>query len=184
MEEIEVPIEKIQEDIHEHAHEDLAHGSPHAPLSGKVALTSAILAVLAAISALLAGHHSNEAMIEQIKASDHWSYYQAKGIKAAILSSKADLLVELGKPKDEKIEAKLESYKKDQEEISEKAKERESESAHHLAVHQVFARAVTLFQVAITIAAIAILTHRKRFWYVSLGFGALGAFSLIHGLLT
>ena len=181
---MEEPVEKIQEDIHERAHEELEHHSPHAGLSSKVALTSAILAVFAAISALLAGHHSNEAMIEQIKASDHWSYYQAKGIKASILSAKSELLTELGKPKDEKTEAKLEAYKKDQEEISEKAKERETESTKHLAIHQVFARAVTLFQVAITIAAISILTHRRRFWFVSLAFGALGILSFIEGFLT
>jgi len=183
MEEIEVPIEKIQEDIHERAHEELEHQHPGSGLSSKVALTSAIFAVFAAISALLAGHHSNEAMIEQIKASDHWSYYQAKGIKAAILSSKAELLSELGRPKDASTEGKLETYKKEQEEISEKAKEREADSEKHLAIHQVLARAVTFFQIAITIAAIAILTHQKRFWYVSLVFGAVGLVSLFQGLL-
>jgi hypothetical protein len=183
MEEIEVPIDKIQEDIHERAHEESEHHHPGAGLSSKVALSSAIFAVFAAIAALLAGHHSNEAMIEQIRASDHWSYYQAKGIKAAILSSKAELLAELGKPKDETTESKLEAYKKDQEEIGEKAKERESDSAKHLAIHVILARAVTFFQIAITIAAIAILTHQRRFWFVSLAFGAIGMISFIQGLL-
>jgi hypothetical protein len=181
MEEIEVPVDQIQDDLHERAHEEQEH---HAGLSSKIALTSAIFAVFAAISALLAGHHSNEAMIEQIRASDHWSYYQAKGIKAAILESKVELLTELGKPKDEKADAKLEAYKKDQESISEKAKEREAESAKHLAIHQILARAVTFFQIAITIAAIAILTHRKRFWYVSLAFGAIGVAFCIQGLFS
>ena len=36
---------------------------------------------LAAIAALLAGHAANEALLEQIKASDQWSYYQSKSIK-------------------------------------------------------------------------------------------------------
>jgi hypothetical protein len=183
MEEIEVPVDQIQEDMHERIHHEAAHGNEHAGLNSKIALSSAILAVFAAISALLAGHHSNEAMIEQLHASDQWGYYQAKGIKSAILSSRADLLEELGKPKDEKTEAKLEAYKKDQEAISEKAKESEKESVAHLAVHQTFARAVTFFQIAITIAAIAILTHRKRFWFVSLGFGLIGLISFIQGLI-
>ena len=183
MEEIEVPVEKIQEDIHERAHEQAEHHHPDAGLSSKIALSSAIFAVFAAISALLAGHHSNEAMIEQIKGSDQWSYYQAKGIKASILSAKAELLIELGKPKDEKTEAKLEAYKKEQEETKEKAEEKERESAKHLAIHQILARAVTFFQVAITIAAIAILTRRKHFWMVSVGFGIIGLVSLIQGLI-
>lgn len=182
MEEIEVPIEKIQEDLHEKAHEELERHHPNASFASRVALTSAFLAVFAAIAALLAGHHSNEAMIEQIKASDHWSYYQAKGIKSAILSSRVDLLSEMGRPTDPRAQEKLEQYKKDQDEASEKAKEKESESAEHLRIHQILARAVTFFQIAITIAAISVLTHRKRFWYMSLVFGAIGLCSLIQGI--
>ncbi|MBC7397033.1 MAG: DUF4337 domain-containing protein, partial [Bdellovibrionales bacterium] len=133
---------------------------------------------------LLAGHHSNEAMIEQMHASDHWAYYQAKGIKSAILSTKSELLEGLGKAADPKTEEKVAEYKKQQDEISVQAKEREDESARHLRIHQVLARAVTFFQIAITIAAIAVLTRRKRFWWVSLGFGGIGLISLIQGFLT
>ena len=57
-----------------------------------VALSSALLAGFAAVAALLAGHNANEAMLDQIKAADSWNYYQAKGIKAAVLSSKLELL--------------------------------------------------------------------------------------------
>lgn len=181
MEEIEVPIEKIQEDLHERAHEEQLHSQ--SSFSSRVALSSAIFAVFAAIAALLAGHHSNEAMIEQIRASDHWSYYQAKGIKASILGAKNEILAGLGKATDEKAAEKIEGYKKEQEEISEKAKERESSSEAHLAIHQIYARTVTLFQVAITIAAISVLTRRKRFWYVSIGFGCLGLISFLQALL-
>ncbi len=184
MEEIEVPVEKIQEDLHERVHEEQESHHPRSGFGSKVALTSAILAVFAAISALLAGHHSNEAMIEQIHASDHWSYYQAKGIKSAILSARIEILESLGKPTDEKAKEKIADYKKEQDEISEKAKEKENESALHLRIHQVLARAVTFFQIAITIAAISVLTHRKSFWFVSLCFGAIGLFSFIQGLLT
>ena len=75
MEEIEVPLEKTQEHIQETAH----HSQDK--WVGKIALFSAVVAVVAvvaAVAALMAGHHSNEAMITQIKASDSWSYYQAK----------------------------------------------------------------------------------------------------------
>jgi hypothetical protein len=43
-----------------------------------VALSTAILALLAAIASLLAGEYANEAMMDQIEAADQWSYYQAK----------------------------------------------------------------------------------------------------------
>ena len=177
MEEIETPIENIQETINETAH--------HSQESwvGKVALFSAVIAVIAAIAALLAGHHSNEAMITQIKASDSWSFYQAKGIKAGLLQSKMQLLAQLGKPEANDDQEKLSEYKKQQDEISEKAKELEHESAHHLQVHEVMARAVTLFQVTIAIAAITILTKKRKILYLGYGFSLLAIIFFIQALL-
>ncbi len=177
MEEIETPIEKIQENIHEAAH--------HAQENwvSKVALFSAVVAVVAAVAALLAGHHSNEAMITQIKASDSWSYYQAKGIKSAVLQNKMQIIELLGKSTDNKDSEKLKSYADEQTDISEKAKELESESAQHLATHQILARAVTLFQVAIAIAAITILTRRKKLLFVSFGFSLVAILFFIQSFL-
>ncbi len=177
MEEIEVPLEQAQEHIHHAAHEAKENWI------GKVALISALVAVVAAIAALLAGHHSNEAMITQIKASDSWSFYQAKGVKAAILQTKIQIISELGKPTSIKDEEKLNDYKKEQDEISEKAKEFEHESEHHLKIHETMARSVTLFQVAIAISAITVLTRRKKFLFVSLGFSLVGLVIFIQALL-
>ena len=176
MEEIEVPLEQSQEHIHEHAHHEGGWIS-------KVALSTAMIAVIAAIAALMAGHHSNEALISQIQSSDAWSHYQAKSIKAAILSSKNDLIAELGKSVKPEDANKAHEYKKEQEEISEKAKEKAEESEHHLKSHVTLAKSVTLFQISIAISAIAVLTHRKRFWFVSLGFAGLGVFYFIQGWL-
>jgi len=64
MEEIEIPTEHLHEKLEEAVHENTENWVL------KVALTAALLAVFAAITALLAGHHSNEAMIEQIKPED------------------------------------------------------------------------------------------------------------------
>jgi hypothetical protein len=175
MEEIEVPLEQSQEHIHEHGQ--------MGGWMGKVALSTAMIAVIAAISALMAGHHSNEALISQIQSSDYWSHFQAKSIKASLLSVKTDLIVEMGKtPKAEDLK-KAAEYKKDQEEISEKAKEKAQESEHHLAAHVILAKSVTLFQIAIAISAIAVLTRRKKFWYVSLAVAGLGVFFFVQGLL-
>src|SRR5437763_16783691 len=85
VEEAEVPLESVQEHIH--------HTAEH---SGErwiswVALSTPILAALAAIAGLLSGQHANEAMASQIEASDQWAYYQAKGIKAAVLDAKISL---------------------------------------------------------------------------------------------
>ena len=170
----------------EHLHEEMEHHAHHAKASWilGVALSSALLAGLAAVCALMAGHHANEAMVEQIQASDQWAFYQAKGIKAAVLGSKLELLEAEGKPTSEKDRQKMEGYKKDQDEISEKAKEKEHSSEEHLQKHVLFSRGVTVFQIAIAIGAIAALTSRRAFWFVSLGFGALGIVFLVQGYMA
>src|SRR5258708_26202986 len=78
MEDPEVPTEHL----HEHIHEAASEG--HDKWSMLVAISTAFMAAFAALSSLMAGHQSNEALITQIKASDQWSYYNAKGIKAEV----------------------------------------------------------------------------------------------------
>src|SRR5258708_10759794 len=85
MEEAEVPLEHLHEQVH--------HRAEH---SGETwiswgALSTAILAVLAAIAGLLSGQHANEAMMNQIEASDQWNYYQPKSSKASGLDAKMSL---------------------------------------------------------------------------------------------
>ena len=148
-----------------------------------VALSSALLAALAAVCSLLAGHHANEAMVDQIRSSDKWAYYQAKGIKAAVLASKLELLEAEGKTIADKDRQKLGDYKKEQDEIATEAKTEEEASKSHLGRHMIFARGVTLFQIAIAIGAISALTNRRAFWFLSLLFGLAGVFFLVQGWL-
>ncbi|HTC19876.1 MAG TPA: DUF4337 family protein [bacterium] len=177
-EEIEVPTE--------HLHEHMEHEAEEAKSKWilGVALSSAFLAAFAAVASLMAGHHANEAMIDQIKSSDQWAFYQAKGVKAAVLSSKMELLATLKHRPSDADQKKLGEYKDDQDKISEEAKKDEESSEAHLAHHVILARSVTLFQVAIAIGAIAALARRRAFWYVSLGFGGVGLFFFIQGLLV
>ena len=169
MEEAEVPLEHL----HEHVHETAKH-SGDAWISW-VALSTAILAVLAAITSLLSGEHANEAMINQIEASDQWSYYQAKSIKATVLDAKTALT---GAP-DEADQSKVARYEKQQEEIKSEAERKQATAKSYFHKHVVFARGVTMFQIAIAIAAISALTKKRRFWVVSLVFGALGSVFLV-----
>ena len=113
-------------------------------------------------------------MISQIKASDDWSYYQAKGIKAAVLNSKMEILAAEGKPATAADQAKAAQYVKDQADISKEALALQDESATHLQRHEKLASAVTFFQIGIAVSAIAVLTRRRLFWYVGLAFGASG----------
>lgn len=164
MEEIEVPLEQV----HEHVHH--AHQHEQNRWLNLAALSTAVLAVFAAISALFAGHFANDAMIEQIKASNQWSYYQAKGIKLAIAEMREQ-------------DTKIEKYKSDQEAIMEDAQKEQAAAERHLAQHQWLAFAVTLFQVAIALSAIAVLAKKHVFVYGSLALGVLGLVFLSKGFI-
>jgi DNA-binding NarL/FixJ family response regulator len=159
--------------LHEQLQESVQENAEHWIF--KVALTAALLAVFAAITALLAGHYANEAMIEQIQASDQWAYYQAKGIKSSVIESRIDLLRELGKEVNVKDNEKANQYKEDQKEIDKKAREKEKLSEEHLSLHNMLAKGVTIFQVAIAICAISALTKRKWLWFGSIVLGLIGA---------
>jgi hypothetical protein len=176
-EELEVPTEHLHESMEEKAHE------ASEKWVSRVALSAAILSVLAAITAMLAGDHANEAMIEQLQASDQWAYYQSKGIKATVLDSKMEVLEAQGKTPNPKDEEKLTAYKQDQAGIKDTADEKETVAADHLRKHNKMARGVTAFQIAIALSAISVLTKRKALWYCSLALGAAGVGFLIAGLV-
>jgi hypothetical protein len=176
-EEIEVPTEHLHETLHEKAEE----GGP--PWIQGVALSAAILAVLAAIASLLAGHHANEAMLEQMQANDVWAFYQAKSIKSSVLDTRLQLLGALGKEVRAEEHDKLAGYEREAREIEEKGKELEGSSRGHMARHNVLARAVTVLQIAIALAAVAVLTRRRMVWYLSLALGVVGAGFTLQALL-
>ena len=164
MEEAEVPLEHL----HEHVKETAEHSG--AAWISWVALSTAILAVLAAIAGLLSGQHVNEAMMNQIEASDQWNYYQAKSIKVSVLDAKMSLS---GTP-NESDQSKRDRYEKEQEQIKSEAEHKEAAARLNFHKHEVFARGVTMFQIAIAIAAISALTRKRHFWVVSLLFGVVG----------
>src|ERR1700730_2147120 len=174
MEEAEVPLENLHEEIH--------HSAEH---SGErwiswVALSTALLAVAAAIAGLLSGKHATEAMMSQIESSDQWGYYQAKSIKASVLDAK----IALATAPNESDSGKRDRYEKDQEEIKAEAEKKQNEAKSNFHQHEVFARSVTMFQIAIAIAAISALTKKQRFWIVSLLFGVAGCIFLALGFLA
>src|SRR4029077_4902933 len=118
MEEAEIPLEHLHEEIHHHAEH-----------TGEkwiswVALSTGILAVLAGIAGLLFGSHANEAMMKQIESSDQWAFYQAKGIKAAVLDAKMSLTSSTGDADREKAA----KYSEEQAEIQKDARVRETEA--------------------------------------------------------
>jgi len=170
------------EHAHDQAHE-AAHESHERWITG-VALTAAILAALAAITSMLSGHHEHESMMEQMEAADKWNYYQAKGIKAIIRENHIEDLQNGGEKVPERLTKKVEEARKDQHEIKLEAEELELSSRFHDHLHMVFGGGVTLFQVAIAVAAISALTRRRLYWFVGIAMGALALGFLVAGILV
>jgi lipopolysaccharide export LptBFGC system permease protein LptF len=154
----------------------------------KIALTTAFLAVVAAVAALEAGGTVNEALMLrtdasrlQAEASDQWAYYQAKGIKAAIQEADRNAWLAAGKDPSGEFAAKAKRYTDEQAELEKAAHEKErardekvAESDHLLHRHHRFAEAVALLQVCIALAAVAALTRQKPIWVGSLLLGVVG----------
>ncbi len=178
-EEIEVPTEHL----HEHMQEESEEAGSERKWISRVAVSSAILAVAAAITALLASHHSDEAILEQMRATDQWSFYQAKSIKSTILQSNIEQLQSEGKAVDPKRIEKVAEYDKEMKEIKEKGSEMSESSEAHMHHHVLLARGVTAFQIAIAMGAIAVLARRPRLWFVSLAMGLAGLLFLGLGLI-
>lgn len=183
MEEIEVPTEHLHEEIKEKAEEAKERWILY------VALSTAFMAVLAAVAGLLAGHHANEAVIERVKASDDWNYYQAKNIKTEIDKNTDKILHVLAaasatKPAEVEDNAKdIARREQEKEDIKKKAEEAEEASEWHMSKHMPLANAVTAFQIAIAISAIAILTRKKNLWYGGILLTLIGIVFLLLGVI-
>jgi heme/copper-type cytochrome/quinol oxidase subunit 4 len=181
MEEMEVPTENLTETINEKAEGKKEEERERWTMY--VALSTAFIAVLAAVSSLLAGHHSDEAVIDRVKAGDQWSFYQAKSIKGELVASTDKILHTLStKPVDDNA-ATIARYDKEKEEIKTKAEEFEKSSEGHVEKHGTIAKSVTIFQIAIAISAIAILTKKRVLWYAGILLSLVGIVFFLMGTL-
>lgn len=162
---------------HDHVIEHGARGGDD--LATRIAVMTAILSTIGAVFSYQGGHaqseammYKNEAVLKKTEASDQWNFYQAK-------SSKQNLS-ELGlalAPAARKsfYEAEVVRYKKEKAEVEAEARKFEAEakkfnelSDQSLHPHQRLAQATTFVQIAISLAAITVLTRRRWLYWGSL----------------
>lgn len=151
----------------------------------KVAITTAILATLASLASMFSGSHLNQAMLEQIKSSNQWNYFQAKGIKLAVVESRIETMKQMSPatPADREDAERVQRYTKEQGEISAEAKRAETSSEDHRKRHTTLGRSSTAFQVAIALAAVALLSKRKPLWLGSMLLGGIGTVFFVLGMI-
>ncbi|MGO9599370.1 MAG: DUF4337 domain-containing protein [Isosphaeraceae bacterium] len=197
MEEGPEPQEWVERAAEEHHHGGHNHSQDAAAHSGEMtlsAITAAILAVLAAIGSLLSGHAVNQAILGQTKASDQWSYYQAKSTKEQLYEVGGKLIQALAPAQNSPGESHSASlrqfeeqkirYEHEKDDIKKEAEHLEAESRHELHKHHQFALGIACFQVGIVLASVSILVRRRAIYYLSLVAGAGGLVWLAMGFLA
>jgi hypothetical protein len=176
----------------EHVAEHGAHGSDG--FSSNIAVMTAILATVGAMFGYQGGATQNDAAlfknnaaIDKTQAANSWNYYQAKSNKQNL----AELAMTLPGVDPEKYRAEVTRYKGEKEDIKKEAekwedssKEWNHKSDEAMHQHHQWALATTAEQIAISLAAITLLTRKK--WLQGAAYGvagigiALGAFAWFH----
>jgi hypothetical protein len=163
--------------------------------SRRVALITAIYAVVLAIASLGGNNAMKEMLLAQQEASNQWAYYQSKVIREHLnRGNKLVLEMQLAEPSALKgaerdklaaLASKFADEEKrmnaDKKEIEPKAKAAEVERDRNQAKDPYFDYAEVLLQIAIVCASVSILsTSRPMFWFSSL-LAVLGALSTVNG---
>jgi len=176
---------------HDHALEHAIEGehsegsAGHGRMVNQIAMFTAIIATVGAIFAYMggatqanAGLFKNNAALKKAEASDQWNFYQAKSTKQALAELARDLAPEAAKAA---YQTKAERYDKEKAEIKAAAEKFDAESSawdvqseEQMHEHHRWAQATTVLQVAIALAAIALLTRKKWLEYAMFGAGGLG----------
>lgn len=169
--------------------------SGKASFASKIAVLTACLATIGALCGYEGGKTlteaslmKNDAAIVKTQAADKWSFFQAKSIKQSLAENSADNATdEMIK---EKLLKKAENYSKEKAKIQEEAKSLDEEAeklskesdeiVHH---HHRWAQAMMALQIAISLAAITILTKKKWMFFTSLGVSFFGLILTILGFL-
>lgn len=177
---------------HDHAVEHAAHGGDS--FSSRIAVVTAVLATIGATFGYLGGStqndaamYKNDAAIKKTAASNQWNYYQAKSNKQNL----AELAMSLPGVDQQRYKAEVERYKSEKEEIKRDAEKLEAQStefdkrsAGSMHQHHRWALATTTEQVAISLAAITLLTRRRWLEMASYGVAlagiAIGAMAWLH----
>jgi len=150
--------------------------------TGWLALSTAIMAVLAALTTLYMGKYSSRAIMAQGQESNEWAYYQAKSIKQHSFEMSNHALElqfrsQKGLPADvtadfEKTLAKygdeIKRYDSEKKEIKDKAEGIAKVKLKAQEMGGNFAYALIFLQIALMLASISSLTKRKYLWYIAL----------------
>jgi hypothetical protein len=154
----------------------------HDQFDRRIGLFIAVIAVLLSITAALAHKSNDQEIVHRVAASNAWSYYQAKRIRAHQDESTADLARVLngGEKLALKYSQGSEKYRQEADEISESAKKEEETAERAERRGDLFDLAEVMFQVTVVLCSISILTKQRLFFRLSQAVAAAATVALIY----
>jgi hypothetical protein len=167
-----------------------AEHAKHDPSLAPVSLTMALLAVLVAVITLLGHRAHTEEVVLQAKASDQWSFYQAKNIRRHTDELFTDL-TSVEATTDAAALAKLRSkysdeatrYKDEQKELEGEARKLEAEVATERHRADRYDLSEVFLEIGLVITSITLLSGRRTFWALGILFGGIGMVVAATGFL-
>jgi uncharacterized membrane protein YcjF (UPF0283 family) len=156
-----------------------------------VSLTIAILAVFVAIVSLLGHRAHTEELLMQTRATDQWSYYQAKNMRRNNLEALDEVLTALENTKADRAQEvqkhfheEIDKYREQQKDIETEARELEVEvqRASHRADR--FDLGEVFLEIALVVTSITLLTDNRRYWYFGMILAVIGLLAAGSGLLV
>lgn len=162
----------------------------------RVALTTAIFAVLLAVTSLGGNNAMKEMLLSQQQASDQWAFYQSKNVRELIyktnsLRMEAELIERADSMRPEarqRYETMLKDmrteqarYQDERKKIEEEAKHFEAERDKSRSQDPYFDYAEVLLQIAIVMASISILAVSRRIYYFAIASALLGTLLMLNG---
>ena len=164
--------------------------------SRRVALVTAVYAVVLAIAALGGNHAMKEMLLSQQQSSDQWAFYQAKVIRehlyrgqklrleADLAERDATIRPEARKKLDAllaKLEEEEKRYNVEKKDIEKDAKKLETQRDSFQARDPYFLIAEALLQIAIVMSSVSILARSRVIFTFSLVLAVLGAVLTANG---
>ena len=183
--EVPSPHEKHIEHTTEHAH---GRGDNFA---SRIAVMTALMATLGAMLSYQAGSTESEAAMDKnnaaiikTEAANQWNYYQAKSSRQNLAELATHIPgVDAAHYKDEieRYKSQKEDVRKQAEKLEATSKEWDQKSEEALHQHHRWAQAMTAIQIAISLAAITLLTRKE--WLKRMSYTA-GAVAVVLGGLA
>jgi hypothetical protein len=149
-----------------------------------VALSTLILALLAALGGLLSGITAHESSLEKTEEIISLTVLEGDRMSVEVLKAKHDILTSLGEVPDQ---AEIQAIEEFEDEISEKRAEVTQEEGLAQAfgqTHLVFAISVTLLAAGISLSGMAVVVSEKWLWTIGLIIGGLGAIGIVLGIIS